>query len=224
MAIMRHLFHSTSSTLCRAGNDQAMHTRLRLVLLLASLFVWSWPDALRAKQIEQIPPAPSSSSFLLVASQQMADLRFRQTVILVTRHGNTGPIGVIINRPQAIKLDMIFPAFPAAKEFSLFDGGPVYPKQISYLVRGADAVEGALKISGNVYLAYDSSVLGEFLNGKRHYTGLRVMHGLASWAPGQLEHEINRGDWLVIPLDEAVIFDRPPAEMWQELQSHAAVM
>jgi len=154
----------------------------------------------------------------------MADPRFRQTVILVTRHGHTGPIGVVINRPQGIKLDMIFPAIPAAKEFSLFDGGPVYPKQISYLVRGADAVEGALKVSRNIYLAYDSTVLGEFLNGKRRYKGLRVMHGLASWAPGQLEYEINRGDWLVMPIDETVIFDRPPAEMWQELQSHAANM
>ena len=153
----------------------------------------------------------------------MADPRFSDTVILVTMHGNTGPIGVIVNRPQDITLDKIFPAYPAAKEFSLFYGGPVYPKQISYLVRGADAVEGALAISGNIYLAYDASLLGELLNGKRNYTGLRVMHGLASWAPGQLEYEIIRGDWIVMPLDDAVIFDRPPAEMWRELQSHAAV-
>jgi len=201
-----------------------MRTRLSLLLVFVSLFVGSWPDALRANQIEQIPHAPSSSSFLLVASQQMADPRFSDTVIMVTMHGNTGPIGVIVNRPQDITLDMIFPAYPAAKEFSLFYGGPVYPKQISYLVRGADAVEGALKISANIYLAYDASLLGELLNGKRHYTGLRVMHGLASWAPGQLEYEIKRGDWFVMPLDDAVIFDRPPAEMWQELQSHAAVL
>jgi len=200
-----------------------MRSRLALVLVLVLLFVGSWPDVLRANQIEQVPPVPSSSSFLLVASRQMADPRFSDTVILVTMHGNTGPIGVIVNRPQDITLDKIFPAYPAAKEFSLFYGGPVYPKQISYLVRGADAVEGALAISGNIYLAYDASLLGELLNGKRNYTGLRVMHGLASWAPGQLEYEIIRGDWIVMPLDDAVIFDRPPAEMWRELQSHAAV-
>jgi len=200
-----------------------MRSRLALVLVLVLLFVGSWPDVLRANQIEQVPPVPFSSSFLLVASRQMADPRFSDTVILVTMHGNTGPIGVIVNRPQDITLDKIFPAYPAAKEFSLFYGGPVYPKQISYLVRGADAVEGALAISGNIYLAYDASLLGELLNGKRNYTGLRVMHGLASWAPGQLEYEIIRGDWIVMPLDDAVIFDRPPAEMWRELQSHAAV-
>jgi putative transcriptional regulator len=207
-----------------ANINQAMRTRLRLLLFLGSLFIGSWPGMLHADQPEQMPHAPSSSSFLLVASQQIADPRFRQTVILVTMHGNTGPIGVIINRPQDITLDKIFPAYPAAKNFNLFNGGPAYPKQISFLVRGADAAEGALTISGNIYLAYDVSLLDELLNGKRHYTGLRVMHGLASWAPGQLEYEIKLGDWFVMPLDEAVIFDRPPAEIWQELQSHAAVM
>lgn len=203
---------------------QAMRTRLRLLLFLGSLLAGGWPDVLHADQPEQTPHTLSSTSFLLVASQQMEDPRFRQTVILVTRHGNTGPVGVIINRPQDITLDKIFPAYPAAKEFRLFYGGPAYPKQISYLVRGADAVEGALTISGNIYLAYDSSLLGELLNGKRRYTGLRVMHGLASWAPGQLEDEIKRGGWFVMPLDETVIFDRPPAGMWHELQSHAAIM
>jgi putative transcriptional regulator len=201
-----------------------MCTHLRILLFLVALFVCNWPDTLSAKQIEQISPAPGSSSFLLVASQQIADPRFRQTVILVTRHGNTGPIGVIINRPQDITLDKLFPEYPAAKDFNLFDGGPVYPQQISYLVRGADAVKGALTISRNVYLAYDSALLGELLGGKRLYTGLRVMHGLASWASGQLEYEIERGDWFVMPLDEAVIFDHPPSEMWRELQGHAAII
>ncbi len=199
-------------------------SQIRFFIPLVLLFVGSWPDALRANQIEQAPPTLSSSSFLLVASQQIADPRFRQTVILVTRHGNTGPIGVILNRPQDITLDKIMPDFAEAKNFNLFDGGPVYPDQISYLVRGADTVKGALTITVNTYLAYDAALLGELLNGKKHYTGLRVMHGLASWAPGQLEYEIKRGDWFVMPLDEAVLFDRPPAEMWQELQSHAAVM
>jgi putative transcriptional regulator len=201
-----------------------MCTHLRILLFLVALFVCNWPDTLSAKQIEQISPAPGSSSFLLVASQQIADPRFRQTVILVTRHGNTGPIGVIINRPQDITLDKLFPEYPVAKDFNLFEGGPVYPQQFSYLVRGADAVKGALTISRNVYLAYDSALLGELLGGKRHYTGLRVMRGLASWASGQLEYEIERGDWFVMPLDEAVIFDHPPSEMWRELQGHAAII
>ena len=63
--------------------------------------------------------------------------------------------------------------------------------------------------------------LRELLNGKRRYKNLRVIHGLASWAPGQLEYEIRCGGWYVLPLDEAAIFDHPPAQMWQELYNRA---
>ena len=197
-----------------------MRTRFCL-LFLGSLFVSGWPALLHANLPEQMPQVQAASSFLLVASKQMADPRFRKTVLLVTRHGNTGPIGVIVNRPRDITLDQLFPAYPSAKKHGLFYGGPVNPGQAFYLVRGGDAVEGAIAISKNVYLAFDMSLLGELLSGKRRYTDLRVMHGLASWAPGQLEREIKLGSWFVMQLDEDVIFDRPPAEMWQELYRRA---
>jgi putative transcriptional regulator len=196
-----------------------MFTRFRFLIFLCLLLAGNWPVMLHADQSEQTTSEPSS--FLLVASRQMPDPRFRKTVLVVTRHGNTGPIGVIVNRPQDIKLDKIFPAYPAAKELSLFYGGPAYPRQVCYLVRGGEAVAGALTISSNIYLAYDMPTLDELLNGKRHYKDLRVMHGLASWAPGQLEYEIKLGSWYVMPLDEAVIFDHAPAEMWQELYNRA---
>lgn len=201
--------------------NQAMRSQLQLLLFLGSLFVSGWPALLHAGQLEQTPHESSSSSFLLVASKQMPDPRFQKTVLLITRHGNTGPIGVILNRPEDITLDKMFPAYPATKQFSLFYGGPVYPKQVSYLVRGGETVKGALTISKDIYLAYDMPVLDELLSGKLSYKNLRVMHGLASWAPGQLEYEISQGGWYIMPFDEAVIFDRPPAEMWREMYNRA---
>ena len=172
-----------------------MSTRLRTVLILAPLFFAACPYALHADQTEQTPQELSSASFLLVASQQIADPRFSKTVVLVTKHGKNGPIGIIINRPQNATLDQILPENSAAKNIHLFYGGPMYPKQISYLVRGADAMKGGLAISGSIYLAYDSSSLEKLLSGKIRHTGLRVVHGLASWAPGQLEYEISLGSW-----------------------------
>jgi len=217
---MPNHFHSDSSGIPSASIDQAMRTRF-LLLLLSFYALLFGPAMLHAEPLEQIPHASDSSAFLLVASQQMADPRFRKTVLLVTRHGKTGPIGVIVNRPENITLDKMLPEYPAAKKFSLFNGGPVYPAQVSYLVRGGDAVERTLTISSNIYLAYDMPILGELLSGKRSYKDLRVMHGLASWAPGQLEYEIKLGDWVAMPIDDAVIFDMPPAEMWQELDNRA---
>jgi putative transcriptional regulator len=198
-----------------------MLIRFRLLLFFGALVAGSWPALPRADQLEQMPHELASPSFLLVASKQMADPRFRKTVLVVSSHGNTGHIGVIVNRPQDIKLDKIFPDFPKARELNLFYGGPVYPRQISYLIRGGEAVEGALTISSDIYLAYDMPALGELLSGKRRYKDLRVMYGLATWAPGQLEFEIKLGGWYVIPFDESLIFDHPPAAMWQELYNRA---
>lgn len=198
-----------------------MRIRPFLPSFFIALLISSWPVMLHADPVEQLAHDPYSGSFMLVATHQMTDPRFHKAVLLVTQHGKTGPIGVIVNRPQEITLDKLFPEYPAASDFSLFYGGPVYPRQVSYLVRGGDAVEGTLTISRNIYLAFNTTVLGELFNGKRRYTNLRVMHGVASWAPGQLEYEIKLGAWDVIPLDDAVIFDRPPAEMWQELHDRA---
>jgi putative transcriptional regulator len=190
-------------------------------LFFCTLLLGGWPSWTFADPVEPMPQARESASIFLVASQQLTDPRFRQTVLLLTRHGRAGPIGIIVNRPEAITLDKVFPEHPEAAQHSLFYGGPVLPEQISYLVRGATPVPGALNIANDISLAYDLPALDEFLNGKRNYKNLRVMHGLASWAPVQLEHEIKRGDWIVLPFDETALFDRPPEKLWQELHDRA---
>jgi putative transcriptional regulator len=201
----------------KLDKNQIILTQFRFLLFLGALLVGNWPAWLHAEQPAKTPGA----SFMLVAGKQMPDPRFRKTVLVVTTHGKSGPIGVIVNRSEDIKLDRIFPDSAAAKELGLFYGGPAYPEQISYLVRGGEAVKGALTISSNIYLAYDIPTLDELLNGKRPQKELRVMHGLATWAPGQLEYEIKLGSWYVMPFDEAVIFDHPPEGIWQELFNRA---
>lgn len=169
---------------------------------------------MQPRQSMEPPPKPG---FLLVASRSLADPRFRETVLLVTRNRHSGPIGIIVNRPGELTLDTLFPSYPAAKNFKLFTGGPVNPKNISYLFRGNENAAGTLKVSGRVYLSYNMALLGELLSGTRTHSGLRVVNGLAAWAPGQLENEIARGDWHVLPVSDEVIFDRPPADIWPEL-------
>jgi putative AlgH/UPF0301 family transcriptional regulator len=171
--------------------------------------------------IEPSTPSYSPSAFLLVASQQMADPRFQQTVLVVTRHGKTGPVGIVINRPEDVMLDEVFPAFPAAKKIPVLNGGPVYPGQLSYLVRGAESGSNTLRVSNDTWLGYDTAVLQEMLEGKKPYKDMRVAHGMASWAPGQLEYEIKRGDWTMMPMDDTLIFDAPVKTLWDNLNRRA---
>ncbi len=219
---MPELMKTNSANEFSTRIDQMLNIRFLHLTLLSVLLMFIWPTMLHADSLEDMPQEQDSKAILLVASKKMADPRFRKTVLLVTKHGKSGPIGVILNRPESVTLDKLFPEYPAAKELSLFEGGPVYPGQVSYLVRGGDAAERTLEISSNIYLAYDLPYLEELLSGKRHYKDLRVLHGMASWAPGQLEYEVQLGDWDILPVDEAAIFEQSPSEMWKELNTRVS--
>jgi putative transcriptional regulator len=39
--------------------------------------------------------------------------------------------------------------------------------------------------------------------------------GYAGWAPGQLEGELNRGDWYVVGADPTLVFGAEPGRMWE---------
>jgi putative transcriptional regulator len=39
--------------------------------------------------------------------------------------------------------------------------------------------------------------------------------GYAGWAPGQLEGEIADGAWVVVPADEALLFDQNHEKKWE---------
>ena len=48
-------------------------------------------------------------------------------------------------------------------------------------------------------------------------TKVRVYSGHAGWTPGQLEHEIMRGDWITIKADFNKIFSEEPARIWPSI-------
>lgn len=53
-----------------------------------------------ASQNGDTPPKPVGlAGQLLVATDEMGDPRFVQTVILMVRHDATGAIGLVVNRP-----------------------------------------------------------------------------------------------------------------------------
>lgn len=55
-----------------------------------------------------------------------------------------------------------------------------------------------------------------------HYAGqAREYHGLAAWMPLQLEYEIIKGGWSVLPGDQAVIFGDQINTMWRDLDTRA---
>ena len=195
-----------------------LYRRFVVFLLAAAL-----PAALSAYVSPLPSPAapPATPSLLLVASSKVIHPVFRETVILVTKHEDEGHIGIIVNRSLEIPLNLILPSLPGAEKHMLHRGGPVDPSQISFLFRGGDAEPGSLTVAKQTYFSSSASLLGQLLGGARNNSGLRVVSGYAGWAPEQLESEIARGDWHVLPVDSAILFDRPLAAIWPELYQRA---
>ena len=193
----------------------------RTLVLLGSLVLATVLLAGNAHAAEPLP------ALLLVASERIDDPRFRQTVVLVIRHGGprSGAIGVIINRPLRMPLRQIFPGIPEPSQLpSLHYGGPVSPENIVFLFRTAQTVPpDVLQVHPRVYLAQSPQLLGRLLHRDLPSERLQVFAGYAGWSPGQLEGEIRRGDWLLLPVDDDMLFPNSPQQLWKELHRRATL-
>lgn len=163
-----------------------------------------------------------SGAVLLVAAEGMMDPRFRQTVVLVTRHGrNRATVGVIVNRALDVGLDQVFPGLTQAAQHRLHYGGPVAPGQIVFMLRSEVPPAAAITLAERLFLSSDGDSLRALLGAPTPADRLRVFNGFASWAPDQLEGEIDRGDWYLLPVDADVLFSDPLDELWPKLWRRA---
>lgn len=189
--------------------------RLYLVLLI-TLFGCTQSLSLFAAEVAD------GRSVLLIAAEGMADPRFRQSVVLVTRHGRSrSTVGVIVNRVLGAGLDRVFPGFKQAAQHRLYYGGPVAFGQIVFMVRSDTAPAAAITLAERLFLSSDVESLRQLIEAPTPSTKLRVFNGFASWAPDQLESEIDRGDWYLLPVDVDALFNDPLDEMWPRLWRRA---
>lgn len=164
-----------------------------------------------------------ANAIFLVASSSLRDPNFRETVVLVTHPREGGPWGVIINRPLDHRLSEVFTEFEALKDRtdSLFFGGPVAREGLMFLVRLSQPPRRAVAVLRDVYFISDIETIEKLFRRREPTQGLRVYAGYSGWAPGQLQREIARGGWHVLPADAAMVFETDPARVWPELIKRA---
>ncbi len=167
-------------------------------------------------------PASSKPEFL-VARAGFLDPNFHDAVVLVTKHTAEGAIGVIVNHPTDIPLSRALPDEERLKDpdAKLFFGGPVARDVAVFIFRSATPRPDAAQVLDDVYISSNPDLLHELLGRPKPMEGLRVYAGLAGWGPGQLEAELDRGDWRRIPADAHSLLDTPPESLWAELYRRA---
>lgn len=153
---------------------------------------------------------------LLVAGPDLLDPNFRRTVVLVGEHGEEGAMGVVLNRPSPVTVDDAVPPLAGLVDDGdvVHVGGPVQPQAIVVLGDFEQPERAGSIVLGSVgFLPADVDEDADLGPLPR----VRVFAGYAGWAPGQLEAEVARGDWLIGSADSALIFDEAPNRVWGKL-------
>jgi putative transcriptional regulator len=159
-------------------------------------------------------PAPGR---LLVATPSLVDPNFARTVVLLLDHDDDGSLGVVLNRPSAVGVASVLPAWAGSVDVPevLFEGGPVStdaalavacvpqtdePDPIGF--RRLFGVTGILDLDTPTEVVVPAM------------TRLRVFAGYAGWGSGQLLDEIAEGSWYVVDSTTRDIFAADPARLW----------
>ena len=156
----------------------------------------------------------------LVAADHLTDSHFSQSVIYLVAYSRRGAMGVIVNRPTDVQLAQALPHLedqPHAQDV-IYAGGPVGRTRMLLLIRSKTfPLEDVLPITDEVAASAsldNLAVLTEEAGSQFH-----VYAGYAGWSPGQLDSEVARGDWLVLPGDPATLFGTDLTNLWSTLRN-----
>jgi putative transcriptional regulator len=173
-------------------------------------------------------PAPRSAAEepekltgrLLVATPKMGDPTFARSVIYLVAHDDQGSLGVIVNEPvKDLSYGELFDLMrqshrDLAGKLTVHFGGPVEPR-VGFVLHTKDFMLAQHELAaGDLAVTTDADMLTAIAEGRgpAKYT---VILGYAGWGPGQLEMEMQEGDWLVVPSDPDLIFAPDPQQIWQ---------
>ncbi|HEV2923307.1 MAG TPA: YqgE/AlgH family protein [Solirubrobacteraceae bacterium] len=153
---------------------------------------------------------------LLLASPTLQDPNFARTVVLVSLHSDEGAMGLVLNRPSSVTVSEAVPQLEQAVTDAerVYVGGPVQPTSVVFLAEFLDPSPAGLFVLGRIGFPAPDAGIEELIEA----TGRgRVFAGYAGWAEGQLDAEVESGDWIAhTPLPEDV-FTELPEELWSSV-------
>jgi len=153
---------------------------------------------------------------LLVAGPALLDPNFWRTVVLIVEHNEEGALGLVLNRPSETSVGDAVPQLAELLDPAqdLFIGGPVQPSAVIVLAEFEDPTDAAL-------IAFDDvGVLGTGPSEEQLSAGIRAGRaflGHAGWGPGQLDGELERGDWILEPAKLEDAFSSEARGLWSDV-------
>jgi putative transcriptional regulator len=158
---------------------------------------------------------------LLIATPEMADPRFEESVIYMISHDQTGAMGLVINRPVAAgPVSDLLKALgnqgnTAKGTVTIHYGGPVEAERLFILHSNDYAAKATTFVGNGLGVTSDADILQAIGRGKGPRQKLLIF-GYAGWSPGHLEGEIKTGAWFSIPAELSLIFNGDAESKWKQ--------
>lgn len=169
----------------------------------------------------------SLQGMLLVATHQMADPRFQESVIFICNHDKHGALGLVLTQPSTeVSMEEIITSLHVEISPSvypdLYCGGPVELDTLFFL-HGKELCSkfiSSVRVMDGVYWGNFTDLL-TYLKGQHPLADLRFFLGYSGWGPGQLEQELGFDGWLVLPAADQDVFNSSSKALWRRVtQKH----
>jgi putative transcriptional regulator len=160
----------------------------------------------------------------LLAMPRLSEGIFSQSITYICEHGESGAMGIVINRPLDLSVSEIFEHLQIStrRDFSdvpVMAGGPVQMDHGFVLHRYCDKTwEASVKITSEITLTTSRDILRAIATDSGPSDHLIAL-GYAGWTAGQLEQELAENSWLTLPGSSDIIFSTPAD---QRLEAAAA--
>jgi putative transcriptional regulator len=166
-------------------------------------------------------PELNLANHFLIAMPSMLDPIFGGTVVYLCEHNADGALGVIINKPTDMTMEVLFERIdlrleiqpgqaPIAEKPVMF-GGPVQVERGFVLHAPLGQFSSTIQVTDELALTTSKDILEAVAAGDGPQKIL-VSLGCAGWSAGQLEEEIVKNGWLTVSADPSIVFDLPIAE------------
>lgn len=162
------------------------------------------------------------ANHFLIAMPSIQDPIFGGTVVYICEHNEKGVLGVVINKPTDMTMEVLFDRVDlklapglrsSVADQPIMFGGPVQDDRGFVLHSPGGRYSSSLTVTDDVAFTTSIDVLEAVASGAGPARML-VSIGYAGWSPGQLEEELSRNGWLTVGADAKVLFDLPIEERY----------
>ena len=156
---------------------------------------------------------------LLVATPQLLDPNFADSVVLILDTDDDGALGIVLNRPSAVAVADVLPGWrdTVSDPDVVFHGGPVSPEgalAVGLLRDPEVPPDGFRPVSGPLGIV-DLDATSDDV--PLRLEAMRIFAGYAGWGAGQLEGEVSEGSWYVVSSESGDPFRLDPSDLWRDV-------